>query len=173
MASPFKGLDTTKPSGDYVYIRSGRYLARISEFRFGTSRKGVGYARFGFVIVSVIDPSEAAKEPQGPHTVGEKVSWLLMANIDGSAPALKGALMTVMESPAEEITDQFAESAASDAQPLAGLFVEVDARPKTTKKGGIFTLVQIKRRVLGAEVKKIAAPEVLASLRLTDIKDDD
>lgn len=173
MASPFKGLDNTKPAGDFEYIRAGRYLARINEFRFGTTRKGVGYARFGFTIVNVLDPSEAAKDPKGPHRVGEKVSWMLMANIDASAPALKSALMTIMESPAEEITDAFSESAASDAQPLAGLFVDVSASLKATKTGGMFTLVQVKRRVLGAEVKKIASPEVLASLRLTDIKDDE
>jgi hypothetical protein len=174
MASPFKGLDTTKPSRDYEYLRAGNYLCRVDEFRFGTNRNKVGYARFGFTVVNVIDPTPAASDPKGPHRVGEKVSWVLMADNDASAPNLKAALMAIAECPAEEITDAASELMASDAQPLAGLFVMVEARlQKMVKKEGVFTRISIKRRVSGAEVKSLTPPEVLKSLKLDGIKDED
>lgn len=174
MASPFKGLDTVKPSRDYDYLRAGTYLCRVEEFRFGKNRSQVGYARFSFTVVNVLDASPAAVEPKGPHRVGEKVSWVLMADKDASAPNLKAALMAIAECPAEEITDSASELMASDAQPLAGLFVVVEARTqKMQKKEGVFTRIAIKRRVSGAEVKKLTPPEVLQSLKLSDIKDDD
>lgn len=174
MASPFKGLDKTKPSGDYDYVRDGVYLCRVDEFRFGQNRSNVGYARFGFTVVNVIDASSAVANPKGPHRVGEKISWVLRADKDASAPNLKAALMAIANCPAEEITDEASEMLASEAQPLAGLFVVVEARTvKKQKSEGFFTRVSIKRRVSGAEVKTLTPPEVLKSLGLKDLKDED
>lgn len=173
MASPFN-LDSANASRNYDYVRAGRYLVRLEEFRFGVNRAKIDYARFSFTVVSVLDPSEAAKDPKGPHRVGEKISWVLMANKDASAPNLKAALMSIMEAPAEEITDDFSKTAASDAQPLKGMFLVLDGSlQKMKSKEGVFTRISIKRRVLGVEVKKIVPQEVLQSLRLTDISDDE
>lgn len=173
MASPFN-LDAATPSRNYDYVRAGQYLVRLEEFRFGVNRSKIPYARFAFTVVHVLDASAAAKEPKGPHRVGEKISWVLMSNKDTSTPALKGALMSIMDCPAEEITTAFSETAASDAQPLKGMFLVLDGDVQKMKsKEGLFTRISIKRRVLGGEVKKVVPPEVLASLRLTDISDDE
>lgn len=173
MASPFN-LDAATPSRNYDYVRAGRYLVRLEEFRFGVNRSKIPYARFAFTVVHVLDASAAAKEPKGPHRVGEKISWVLLSNKDASTPALKGALMTIMECPAEEITTAFSETAASDAQPLKGMFLVLEGEvKKMMSREGLFTRILIKRRILGVEVKKLVPAEVLQSLRLTDIADDE
>ncbi len=173
MASPFKGLDNTNPSRNYEFIRAGRYLARVEEFRFGENRSKRGFARFLFQILSVLDPSAAATDPKGPHRVGEKVSWVLMADKDASAPNLKAALMAICECDAVEITDEASEQMASDAQPLKGIFVEIDGSlQKARSNGNLFTRITVKRRVRGSEVKSMTPASVLQSLKL-DIKDED
>lgn len=171
MASPFK-MTGTNPSRDSSFLRAGRYLVRLESLKFNTTRKGRQNAVLKMLIVAVLDPSAAATVPQGPHRIGDRADWMLMADNDMSAPNLKAALMAITEVPDTEITDEVLEQMAGPLQPLQGLFAEVDAALRIAKSGNPFTLVSFKRRIRAAEVAKLAAPEVLKSLRIDLSKEE-
>lgn len=166
MASPFKSMSATSPSRDSSFIKPGRYLMRIEKFYFGKSRKNRDFAVLKMQVVAVLDPSAAAAVPEGPHRIGDKADWMLMADNDMSAPNLKAAFMTITEVPESEITDEAIDLFRSDAQPLRGIFVEVDSVVRPNKAGNPFTLTTFKRRVRAKEVGTMASAAALQSLQI-------
>lgn len=173
MASPFKSMSETSPSRDSSFIKPGRYLMRIEKFYFGKSRKHRDFAVLKLQVVSVLDPSAAATVPEGPHRIGDKADWMLMADNDMSAPNLKAAFMTITEVQESEITDEAIDLFRSDAQPLRGIFVEVDSVVRPNKEGKPFTLTTFKRRVRSKEVATLASADALKSLQIDLSKEVD
>lgn len=170
MAMPqgFKGMGARQPQRDSEFMKSGRYVSRIDKFSFGKTRSNREFALFNLTILAVVDDTEAAKDPKGPHRVGDKASWMLMSDVDASAPALKAAIMTLTgEQDPEELDDDVFEKLASAANPLGGLFCEIDCRVITTKKGSLFNLVKMKRTIEFEELKTIVPAETLKSMKIS------
>lgn len=171
MAIPqgFKGMGARQPQRDSEFVKAGRYVVRVDKFSFGKTRAGRDYALFNFTILSVVDDSEAAKDPKGPHRVGDKASWMMMSDVDASGPALKAAVMSLIgTNESEELDDDTFEKLASPANPLGGLFAEIDCRIIITKgKGQPFNLVKVKRPIEFEELKTIVPAETLNSMKIT------
>jgi hypothetical protein len=162
-------MGSRQPQRDSDWFKPGRYVMRVDKFSFGTTRAGRDYALFNFTVLAVLDDMEAAKGPGGPHRVGDRCSWMLMSDRDASAPALKAAVMTLTGSTeSEEIDDALFEQLASPANPLGGLFAEVDCRVIITKQKGVpFNLVKVKRPIEFAELQTIVQAETLSSMKIT------
>lgn len=164
-ASLFKGIDTSNAARDSEYFRPGKYLTQINKFIAKTNDSGVTYFIFEMKVIAVIDPSEALKDPNGPHTVGSKVSWLLARHKKPTWPNLKAALMAITGVPEDSITPEFCGDLIAAAQPLSGMFVEWRNKLITTKeKGLLFTKVTAVRAWSDEEVKAYVDPNVLESL---------
>jgi hypothetical protein len=167
MAGAFSGLDKTNPSRDTEFVKPGRYVMRVEGYTHNkTNRNGRISSFFTFLTVAVLDNSAGAAHPGGSHRVGDKATWMLMADVDASGPALVAAMLAVTGLPQTELDDAAYQAFGAAAQPLRGIFVEVDSKQITTKKGAPFTLVKIKRAITDDEVKTLVPVEVQKSLKL-------
>lgn len=172
MAGAFSGLDKTNPSRDSDFIKPGRYIMRVLGYVHNkANRNGRVQSSFSFQCVAVLDNAAGAAHPGGSHRVGDKATWMLMADKDASGPALVAAMMAVTGLPQTELDDAAYTQFGATAQPLAGIFVEVDARIiQKVKSEGLFTLVKVKRAISDDEVKSIVPAEVQKSLNLFQAK---
>lgn len=168
MSSPFKGIENEKAQRDSEYMRAGRYLACIRLFDTGVNRKKIANVRFETVIVAVLDAQAATAEPKGAHAIGHKATWMMSFGKDGTMPNLKKAIMNCTGVPEEEVTEAFCDQLRSAAQPLAGMFVEFDNRVVSLEDGGLFTVVQLRRRWMKREILAVTTEAALKDLGLLD-----
>lgn len=162
----FEDIKNVSAQRDSSYLRAGRYVALINEFVLGKTRAQRKYARFGLTILHVIDDAAGAAVDGGSHRVGEKATWMLMDDVDAATPALKAALMVATEIDEEDIDFEAIKSLAAEAQPLRGVFVEVDSIQIITKKGAPFTLNKFKRLLTDDDVREMVPAVTRKSLGL-------
>lgn len=180
MGSPFKGIDGKQATRDSEYMRAGRYLAYINEFKTGENRNNVPNVRFATTILAVLDDTNAVKDPKGAHAVGHKASWVMSFAKDNTMPNLKAAVMAITGVPEEEVDQEFCDNLTSSEQPLQGMVVEFDNDIiKYTPKNGasdqpsLFTQVKIRRRWSKAEVLEHVEEAVFERLGLSTDNIDD
>lgn len=165
LASMFKGIDNANPQQSSDYFRGGRYLAQVNKFKVHKNDEDLIHYIFEMTILKVLDPSEAAKEPGGPHGVGHEVSWVMAKHKKPTMPNLKGVLMAITGVPKEEVDMKFCAALASSSQPLAGMVVEWANKVITTKGAGKpFTRVSAKRTWSAEEVIEAVGQETLDRL---------
>lgn len=164
--SMFKGIGDAKSSINSDYIRAGRYLTYVKAFKSHRNRAEQRQAFFELIVVAVLDDSQAAAEPDGPHRVGDNVTRMWTLNKDAALPDLKLTLKTITGMAEDQITEAVCEQLASAANPLEGLFVEWSGRVGKTKQGHPFTYVDVKRRWSADEVEKAVDPALMASLKI-------
>jgi hypothetical protein len=167
MSSPFKGISDESAARDSEYMRAGRYLVHINALKQGQNRKSVPNIRFETTVVAVLDATKALADPKGPHQPGHKASWVMSFAKDPTIPNLKAAIMACTGVPEEAVTEEFCKQLVSDAQPLAGMFVEFDNDLIKLEDGGLFTAVRIRGRYSKAEVLEHTNEEQLAKMKLT------
>lgn len=164
--SAFKGIKDKKAPINSEYFRAGKYLTYINSFKQIKNRNEEDRIVFELTIVAVLDESAAAKEPQGPHTVGSKVGWISNPKKDAALPAVKAALMAITGVQEDSIDQAFCDGLSSEAQPLKGMYVEWSNQVIATKAGAPFTVVRAKRRWNAEEVKQAVPQNLLDSLKI-------
>lgn len=164
--SIFDGVENAKVQRDSEFIRPGRYLCQVAAIKAGKTRKGIEFVAFNFSVLHVVDDTASADDPQGPHHPGDLISQLIMANWDSFLPTVKTSIKNLTQCNESEIDKEMMNSIVSDAQPLAGMFCEIDARLVPTKSGGKFTRVSIKRPVDEKEILSMVPAEMQESLGL-------
>ena len=127
MASIFKGLKETKPSGQKrdVTARPGRYLIRVDSMRQQESAKppkGREFVAFEGTVVKVIDDAQGQS-----HQVGHEFVELCM-NFGPSAQMFLAKIAGILKGVLNQDPDDDDGSTAVGAdQPLKGLCVEMSA----------------------------------------------
>ena len=162
--SMFKGVDDVNPQRNSEYFRAGSYLCRIGAFKVKRNDDGLIRYIFELLVLAVLDPSEASKDPGGAHRVGHDVSWIMSKHNKPTMPNLKAALMVMTGVPQEEVTMEFCAALAGASQPLEGIFVEFSNKVITTKQGKPFTRITAKRVWTEDEVREAVCEDVLGRL---------
>lgn len=138
MGKLFSGFSESKAvTGGGVYLNSGhRYRLKIERISFYDGRNGE-FLIHEFMIVESDDPT---------RPVGTGASWLVKYGTDMTFPNFKAFLAAAngidpgdQAGIEREITDEVAELAVSEAQPLRGMLVDVSVVEVTTKKGTPFS----------------------------------
>ena len=163
-ASFFKGIGDAQESRDSDYFRPGRYLVQVDKFIVKQNDEGLVFFIFEMTNLKCFDDSESLKDPDGPHGIGHKVSWILPRHKKPTMGNLKAAIMTMTGVPREAITDQFCGDLTATSQPLKGTFVEFQNKMIKTKNGAPFTEVKTKRRWTSNQVLELVGAETLDSL---------
>ena len=150
----FSGMRDAKPSAGGTYVQPGKYLARVNAVKMVTStdpkKKG---AQFYCVELLILE-SKQTDENVAPNGVDSEPAWLCeypgdypelsRGNIKNFGVAAFGALaISQGEEPpdSEDIGDEEFDLSIDESNPLAGVFVAINAFHKDTKKGGKFTRV--------------------------------
>lgn len=157
--SMFAGIANAKESFEANYFRAGHYLWVIDAIKADKNRKGVPFMAVECTCLHVYDDNDG----QG-HKVGESASWLITADKDSFLGNVKSFVAKTLDVSADKVTKDACVALCSEAQPLAGWFVESQNRMITTQAGKLFTKVGWKGRVPDELVQRVCDPEVLARL---------
>lgn len=150
------------------WFRAGRYILAIDKFEGRETRKKTPAAFLEMTVLHVVDDAAAAMEKDGPHRVGDKVTWFFGLQHDGAWDSLKSALAKIAGVAIEDVTKDVCKELASSDQPLRGMAIETDGRVMTTKGKGLpINMITVKRVVEKAEVESMMDPMVLKSLKVT------
>lgn len=189
VGSIFAGVDEAKASFDGGnYIVPCRFVARINRMKAAVNKDSEPYFANEMLVVHVLDTSESVKAGKAPHRAGDEVTDMKMkkhpsfwGNVKSMVAAIEGTsaegLMQQLQASGRTLL-QHCDEMVSDAQPYAGMFVEINARQIPTKKQravlmpdgtttlqpGIFTKVGYMRAVPAAEVKQMIPPDAAARL---------
>lgn len=126
----FSGIKEARANQGGVYPLPGNYVCEIQSCKIGESRKKEPFFVADLKIIS---------SDNDERKVGTIMSWMAMSSWDGFEGMVKAFIMGVMGVPEEEIDEDVADSAISEEQPLAGMFVRLQAQNVKTKKGTDFT----------------------------------
>lgn len=161
----FKGIKDVKASRDSVYLRAGRYLTYMDNFKQFKNRKGHERIAFEMTVVQVLDESKAFADSSGPHRMGDKVSWV-PTDDEAEIPRVKSAIKVICGVEEDLIDEEFCTNLATESQPLRGLFVEWDCEMIKTSKGNPFTVRKAVRKWGKQEVEEKVPASVLAGLKI-------
>lgn len=173
----FKGMDKAKAPIGANYFRAGGYLTYVRALKGMTSREGgKSLVHWEMVVVEVLNDGPAAADPNGPHSVGESVTWTINMGQDAGPGNLKAALLVVFKDlgfTAEQIDDPFCEQLIGPSNPMQGFFVEwFNKMGKTKKLGNPFTFVKAVRRWKASEVNERVPAAVLTNLKIDTSRAD-
>lgn len=129
----FTGIGEAQVGVGRRYFVQGKFKVKVQEVTSGTTRKGM---RFFAVESEVLESNADAFKP------GDVASWFV--KMDGNDSALgniKGFLAAALDLPPAEVTEDDAELAVSQDQPLVGAELVVVANQVKTRAGRDFTAV--------------------------------
>ena len=160
MGKLFSGFSEAKPvTGGGVYLNPGhRYRLEVQRVSFYDGRNGE-FLIHEFMIVESDDPT---------RPVGTGASWLVKYGTDMTFPNFRAFLAAANGiDPGDEaainreITDDVAELAVSESQPLRGSLIDVTVIEVQTKKGTPFSK-HVWKPVLGQDKPRIEPAAVAA-----------
>jgi hypothetical protein len=149
MTNPFSGIGQTKASRDANYVNPGGYIMRIDSVRMKKNRKD------GPIFVIELTPLHVLREEStlmnGVDVKSNRLGVGCTHLIPFTGPGAEMALPNI-KAFAETVIPGFAEAGGKeqeealalvtgDEQPLAGMMVEITARPIVTRSKKDFTKV--------------------------------
>lgn len=117
-------------------MKPGRYLVEVQKVKEGTTRppKNAGF----FVVEMKVHESSDLKE----HPLKSAMTWMTMMDKDAALGNIKHFVAAAGNVEESEVTVDMCKFAVSEDNPLAGVFMQVDAVMVKTKAGKDFTRVQ-------------------------------
>jgi len=149
----FANVRNVKTRVEANYIRPGIYWLFINRVRVGTSRKNDDYTAIELTVIRVLDDRMDHQLPGSrPHSVLESCTHMLMMKHEPSIGNFRAFLVGVTGIADANIDMDACTLVSTDANPLGGTVVLVDATSIRTRKGEPFTAVGYRREVPPAEV---------------------
>lgn len=133
----FHGISNASISGNNVYFVEGQYKVRIERAFTMKSRKKADLA---IVECTILESTTSARP------AGSKASWVVnlsqdaaLGNIKAFIAAANGINPSDEVRVQEEVTEEVAEFAFSEANPLSGIVLALQCTNIKTKSGNDFT----------------------------------
>lgn len=152
----FDKIGNVKAKVQANYISPGHYVCRIDKVLAKQNRKQEDTFIIEMTVIHVFDDNDGKG-----HKIGEEISNVINFRHDMALPNIKRFLCAVLDRPESDITSQVCERVCSDKQPLAGLIVEIQAKPTVTKAGNDFTDVGYRRTVPASLLVEILDEEAI------------
>lgn len=154
--SIFQNIENAKMTFASNYFKDGHYFALIREVKYIVSRQQVPFVIIGQTILCGLPGAENLLRD------GEECTHMLKATADMFLGNFKQFVSAVAGCEPDEVTLEICQQITSDAQPLAGMLIEVEAKTISLKKPphGDFTVVTYKRAVSATEVSERCKPEI-------------
>lgn len=153
----FAGVGGARMAVQANYLKAGHYLVRLDIAKQDVTRKGIPFVALEFTVVHVYD----AEEPDR-HGLGESVTHFLDSTNDYFLGEIKGFMVAALGCAETEVEAEMCHEVVADDQPLAGFFLEVDCRDRTSNKTGKpYTVIRYKRRVDQDELVRIMDPRAV------------
>ena len=109
------------------YVKPGRFLVEVLKVKEGTTRppKNTGF----FVVEMKVHESSDQKE----HPLKSTMTWMTMMDKDAAVGNIKHFIGAAGNIPQEDVTLEDCKAAVSEENPLAGVYLQVDAVGTKTK----------------------------------------
>jgi hypothetical protein len=131
------------------YVKPGRYLVEVLKVKEGTMRppKSIGF----FVVEMKVHETSDAKE----HPLRSTMTWMSTADKDAFLGNVKHFIASAGNVTEDEVGIEMCKYAVSEENPLAGIYLQVDAVAIKTKADKDFT--KVKFTYIGEAPAKAAA----------------
>lgn len=140
--SIFSGADEASGSRTSLYIAPGKYISRINAIKTGQTRKKRDFVVIETSCLAVIREDNDSQTGQPcSNRAGTSPSHMIMMDSDTGLPNVIAAVRDICGVSDDEITEAKLTQVCSDAQPLQGWIVIINAIEITTRSGNPFTKV--------------------------------
>lgn len=126
------GISSAEVNSGRRYITPGKYSLEVKVVNHGSTRN-----REPFFAVEL----EVVETDSADYKTGDTVNWFQKLTNDAALGNIKGFLCAAYKVEPEELTEEQADKALDEDQPLVGEIVWAEAFEVTTKAGNPFTVV--------------------------------
>ena len=155
----FKKIKAAKASVDAVYQKPGHYFERVDRIKTGETRKDRDFVVWEKTCIQALTADSESKP-------GDRVSDMLMCDLEVFLPRIKGFMINTLDCEDEEIEEEHCEQLISDDQPCEGMVVEVIAKNGESKAGKTYTRVTYVRSLTPDEIEETFSEEEIEAYKL-------
>jgi hypothetical protein len=131
----FAGIKESKTQEGGVYFLPGLYVVRIDKVKVGETRKE---EQFFVVETTILESDNPERRP------GSSCSWMTLDRFDGFLGSVKSFVAVATDSDPDEVDEAGVEMLVSNANPLMGTILRVEALNIKTRSQRDFTKVTFK-----------------------------